>query len=179
MDVRTRVGLYARVSTQGQDHTNQVERLKEWATRQGFDVAIIESDKASGRRVVRPGQERIMAEARGHHIHAVAVVKVDRWARSVQHLSTTLHELHDLGVAFYATDQGLTIRKGDATSKMMFDLLGAVAEWEASIISERTRDGLVGKVGKGRHPNGCGVDFPCPSGVHDETGEAKAPPAGA
>jgi len=168
-----RVGLYTRVSTSEQDASNQLDRLNDWAAKNNLEVAAKETDRASGKLTVRRGQERLMAEARGHHLHAIAVAKVDRWARSIQHLSTSINEHHELGVDFYAVDQGLTVRKADPTSKLILNVLGAVAEWEASIISERTREGLVGKVGRGRHPKGCGRDFPCPSEAHDKDGEPR------
>jgi DNA invertase Pin-like site-specific DNA recombinase len=161
-----RVAIYARVSTKAQDARPQLARLREWALREGFTVGMDRTDLASGRLVRRPGAEAIMQEARGHHVHAVAVAKVDRWARSLQHLSATVNELHALGVDFYAVDQGLTVRKDDPTAKLMLHILAACAEWEASIISERTKDGLQGKVGRGRHRRGCGVEFACPTGVH-------------
>ena len=161
-----RVALYARVSTTGQDAQPQLRRLEDWAGRAGYQVHMQYLDTASGRRVVRPGMESIMQAARGHHIHAVAVAKVDRWARSIQHLARTIEELHGLGVDFHAVDQGLHVVKGDPTGKLILHVMGAMAEWEASIISERTRDGLVGKVGRGRHRKGCGVDFPCPTAKH-------------
>lgn len=172
---RKRVGLYARVSTVDQNETPQLERLQEWATRNGYHVEVTETDRASGKLTVRRGQERLMAQARGHHIHAVAVAKIDRWARSIQHLATSINELLELGVDFYAVDQGLAVRKGDPTSKLIMNVLGSVAEWEASIISERTREGLAGKVGKGRHRTGCGVDFPCPTGVHPAEDDPSGP----
>jgi len=126
-----RVGLYTRVSTTEQDASNQLDRLKDWAIKNNLEVAAKETDRASGKLTVRRGQERLMAEARGHHLHAIAVAKVDRWARSIQHLSTSINELHELGVDFYAVDQGLTVRRADPTSKLILNVLGAVAEWEA------------------------------------------------
>lgn len=175
MTEERRVGLYARVSTADQNEIPQLERLRFWAQANQFKVVIEETDRASGKLTVRRGQERLMAEARGHHIHAVAVAKIDRWARSIQHLSTSVNELHELGVAFYAVDQGIAVKKGDSTGMMILNVLGAVAQWEASIISERTREGLVGKVGKGRHRVGCGEDFPCPTGVHPVASESPGP----
>lgn len=165
-----RVALYARVSTATQDPGPQLLRLREWAERQGFVVQFETHDIASGRLVQRRGMDVVMANARGHHIHAVAVAKVDRWARSMQHLATTVNELHGLGVDFYAIDQGLAVKRSDPTSTLILNVLGSVAQWEASIISERTRDGLVGKVGRGRHPKTCGTNLPCPTGKHKTNG---------
>ncbi len=139
-----RVGLYSRVSTEGQDATPQLDRLREWAAREGHTVVLERTDVASGRLVRRAGADEIMAEARGHHIEAVAVCKIDRWARSVQHLAATVRELHDLHVEFVAVDQGLRISRdrGDPTATLILHVLGSVAEWEASIISERTKESL-------------------------------------
>ena len=172
-----RAALYARVSTPDQAAGPQLARLREWAEREGYAAHLEREDVASGRLVRRPGAEAVMQAARGHHVHAVAVAKVDRWARSVQHLAATVEELHGLGVAFYAVDQGLAVRPGDPTSRLILNVLGAVAEWEASIISERTKDALralpAGK-GAGRHRRGCGEAFPCPTGAHRPQGKGIA-----
>lgn len=166
-----RVALYARVSTAAQDATPQLVRLREWARDGGFEVVAERVDVASGRHVQRPGMAEILRLARAHRVHAVAVWRIDRWARSIQHLASSVNELHELGVAFHAVDQGLTVRKGESTSRLLLNVLGSVAEWEASIISERTRDGLVGKAGRGRHWRDCGsVSHPCPSGAHKTNG---------
>jgi DNA invertase Pin-like site-specific DNA recombinase len=140
----TLVALYARTSTSDQDGNSQLERLREWARHEELEVVLERADVASGRLVRRPGADEILAEARGHHIQVVAVCKVDRWARSVLHLASTVRELHELGVEFVAVDQGLRISRdrGDPTSTLILNVLGAVAEWEASIISERTKESL-------------------------------------
>lgn len=168
-----RVALYARVSTPEQDPAPQVERLRTWAVQAGYTVHMERVDYSSGRKVVRPGMQEILQAARGRHIHAVAVAKVDRWARSVQHLATSVAELHGLGIDFMAVDQGLMVRKGDPTSSLVLSVLAGVAEWEAGIISERTKDALRSKapgMGAGRHRRSCGVSFPCPTGAHPKNG---------
>jgi DNA invertase Pin-like site-specific DNA recombinase len=118
--------------------------LREWAAKEGRTVALERTDEATGKYMRRPGLEGIMQEARGHHLRSVAVCKVDRWARSVMDLSSTLHELRDLGMEWVAVDQGIRISpdRSDPTSTLILNVLGAVAEWGASIISERTRQGL-------------------------------------
>lgn len=146
MTVPIPTALYGRVSTSDQDGASQLDRLRKWAADSNTPRTIVlaEVDSATGKNVRRPVLERIMAEARGHHVRSIAVVKVDRWARSVMDLSATLHELRDLGVEWIAVDQGIRISpdRADATSKLILDVLGAVAEWEASIISERTKQAL-------------------------------------
>ena len=123
---------------------SQIARLNRWAKEGGRQVVLKKVDNATGRNIRRPGLDHIMQEARGHHINSIAVTKVDRWARSVRDLSNSLHELQDLGIEWVATDQGIRIspNKSDPTTKLILEVLGAVAEWEASIISERTRQAL-------------------------------------
>jgi hypothetical protein len=100
----------------------------------------------------------------------VAVSKIDRWARSVKDLSNSVQEIHERHAEFHAIDQGLSVKPNDPTAKLILNVLGAVADWEGSIISERTKDGLNGKTGKGRHWKDCGSSaHPCPTGKHRQT----------
>lgn len=144
-----RVALYARVSTGLQNPKPQLDRLRSWAAASGHTVRMERAEVASGRLVRRPLQEEIIGEALGRRVDAVAVVKVDRWARSLQHLSATVAAFHKRGAAFYAVDQGLAVVPGDATSGLVLGVLGAVAEWEANIISERTKDALAARKAAG------------------------------
>lgn len=166
-----KVALYARVSTEGQDPHPQLARLREWATRQGYTITFEAVDKATGKNMRRPGMESVMNLVRQRHIDAIAVCKIDRWARSVKDLSSSVQEIHERKAEFHAIDQGLTVKPNEATSKLILNVLGAVADWEGSIISERTKDGLAGKSGRGRHWKDCGsLEHPCPTGKHKTNG---------
>lgn len=136
--------IYGRVSTSDQDGSSQIHRLRQWAASEGRPVVMERTDNATGRNLDRPGLEEIMREARAHRIRAVAITKVDRWCRSLIDLSTTVHELHALKVEVRFIDQGLVVspERTDGTGRLTLNLLGAVAEWESSIISERTRESL-------------------------------------
>lgn len=115
----------------------------------GHEVRLERAEIASGKLVRRAIQDEIMGEALGRRVDAVACVKVDRWARSLKHLSTSVGALHERGAAFYCVDQGLTVVKGDPTAGLTLGVLGAVAEWEGAIISERTRDSLAALKARG------------------------------
>lgn len=162
-----KVALYARVSTPKQDPAPQLVKLREWASRMGYTVQLEAVDTATGKNMRRPGMESVMVLVRQRHVDAVAVVKMDRWARSVKDLSNTVNEIHERKAEFHAIDQGLSVKPNDPTAKLILNVLGAVAEWEGSIISERTKDGLVEKAGRGRHWKDCGSTLhPCPTGKH-------------
>lgn len=166
-----KVALYARVSTEAQDPTPQLVKLREWVERFGHTIQLEAVDKATGKNMRRPGMESVMALVRQRHVDAVAVVKIDRWARSVKDLSNTVNEIHDRKAEFHAIDQGLSVKPNDPTAKLILNVLGAVADWEGSIISERTKDGLAGKSGRGRHWKDCGSPtHPCPTGKHKTNG---------
>lgn len=166
-----KVALYTRVSRESQDAAAQVTRLNEWAGRIGYTVHSLHGDTATGKNMRRPGMEAVMSLVRQRHVDAVAVCKIDRWARSVKDLSVSVHEIHDRKAEFHAVDQGLTVKPNDPTAKLILDVLGAVADWEGSIISERTKDGLAGKAGRGRHWKDCGSPpHPCPTGRHKSNG---------
>jgi len=163
------VDLYARVSTQQQDATPQLLRLREWAARQELVVAKEFIETASGRLVRRPMMDECLARVKGRHVRHVAVVKLDRWGRSLIDVKKSVQEMAKAGVGFHAIESGLTYEKDTAAGTFFLTMLGAVAEFEAGLISERTKEGLVGKVGRGRHVKGCGIVCPCPSGTHGQT----------
>ncbi len=117
-------------------------------------------ETGSGARNDRPGLRRVLELARRHQVEAVITWKVDRFARSVLDLCTNVRELVEVhGCAFYAVSQGLIIKPGgEATSRLLLNILGAVSEFEREIIRERTRLGLgkARRAGKrlGRPPGG-------------------------
>lgn len=146
----TRVGLYARVSTADQNGEAQLARLREWAKMQGYEIALEHCETASGRLVRRPQQDEIMRAARGRHIDEVAVCKVDRWGRNMRHLANSVQELRDLGVGFHAIDQGIHTGKNNAMGDLVLHIMGSIAQMEAELISERTKDALAHRKAQGK-----------------------------
>lgn len=147
---KTRVALYARVSREGQDLEHQLVRLREWAERMDYEVAGEFSEIASGRLFRRPEHEKVMKLVRGRHIHAVAVAKLDRWGRSMIDLRNSINEMVENGVKFIAVDAGIVYDKHSPTGKILIGQLSLIAEFEADLISERTKDGLQAAVARGK-----------------------------
>lgn len=138
-----RVALYARVSTKnnGQNPETQLVALREYASNRGFEIAKEYVDLGvSGSKDRRPALDGMMKDARARKIDAVVVTRFDRFARSTKHLVTALEEFQALGVDFLSL--GESVDTSTPMGKMIFTVLGAVAELERSLIKERVAMGL-------------------------------------
>lgn len=123
---------YARVSTADQDPTSQIEALRA----AGCDPIYIEH--ASGTTMERAQwAECNRSLGRGD---TLVVVRIDRLGRSLVDLVDTLDNLHTRGIQFHSLDE--RIDTSTALGRMFYQLAGAFAEYERTLISERTRAGL-------------------------------------
>jgi len=148
---RTRVAIYARVSTahNGQDPAMQTRELEEYCQRRGWEIVGVYVDSGvSGSKASRPELDRLMADAHRRRFDAVAVWKFDRFARSVSHLLQALETYNALGIDFVSLSE--QIDTSTPTGRMVFTVLGAVAELERSLIAERVRAGIRNARAKGR-----------------------------
>jgi DNA invertase Pin-like site-specific DNA recombinase len=146
-----RVAIYARVSTanNGQDPAMQTRELREYAERRGWTVAAEYVDVGiSGTKEKRPELDRLMADAHRRKFDVVAVWKFDRFARSVSHLLRALDTFRVLGVEFVSLSESLDT--ATPAGRMVFTVLGAVAELERSLIVERVKAGLRNAKAKGK-----------------------------
>lgn len=140
---------YARVSTVHQKTDNQHDQLRAAGCSELF------SDHAvSGAKNHESEQYRaLFARARelrsqGHEV-TVCVVKLDRFSRSLQALLTGVEELGQLGASFTALADSFTYDATSPMSKLMLQMLGALAEFERSLITSRMSEGMEAKVAKG------------------------------
>lgn len=134
---------YARVSTEAQDIAAQRERLLSL----GVAPDRIYSDHGlSGRTRQRPGLETALAVCR--HGDELVVNKLDRLARSVQDAVAIFSELESLGVALNI--DGVIYDPKTPTGKLMLNILSMIAEFEADLISARTKEGMAIAKKKGR-----------------------------
>jgi len=138
-----RVAIYARVSTanNGQDPTMQTRELREYAECRGWTVAGEYVDIGiSGTKEKRPELDRLMSDAHRRRFDAVVVWKFDRFARSVSHLLRALETFKAQGIEFVSFSEQLDT--STPAGKLVFTVLGAVAELERSLIVERVKAGL-------------------------------------
>jgi DNA invertase Pin-like site-specific DNA recombinase len=144
-----KAAIYARVSTtKSQDVGMQLRELREYCKRRGWAVAGAYVDEGfSGAKDRRPELDQLMSEAHRRKFDAVVVWKFDRFARSVSHLLRALETFNALGVAFVSLSE--SIDTSTPAGKMVFTVLGAVAELERSLIGERVRAGLRNARAKG------------------------------
>ena len=141
MPTPLRLALYARVSTAEQHPEAQLHRLREYGAARGVKAVLEFVDKAqSGRKDSRPALDQLLAAAKRREVDAIAVVKLDRLARSVRHLTQLAGELEALGVDLIVLDQGLDT--STPAGRLLFHMIGAIAEFEADLIRERTLAGL-------------------------------------
>ena len=136
------VGLYASVSTKEKEQNpeNQLIRLREYCRSRGWDCKEY-VDFASEARKDRPGLKAIMNDLK--LLDGILILRLDRFGRSLQNLLESLNEIRKRGKFFEAVDQGLRIsEKKDPMNDFMLAILGAAAEFERELISERVRYGL-------------------------------------
>jgi len=145
-----KTALYGRVSTtNGQDPGMQLRELTEFCERRGWELVHEYVDVGiSGGKEKRPELDKLMADAHKRYFDAVVVWRFDRFARSVSHLLRALETFRSLGIEFVSLSE--QVDTSTPTGKMVFTVLGAVAELERSLIAERVRAGLRNARAKGR-----------------------------
>jgi DNA invertase Pin-like site-specific DNA recombinase len=146
----TRVAFYSRVSTlHGQDPELQLRELREYAAARGWTVIGEYTDTGvSGSKESRPGLNQLMSDAHRRKFDAVLVWKLDRFGRSLRHLVNALAELEARGIAFVSLRDNLDL--STPSGRLMFQIIGAMAEFERSLIQERVKAGLRNARAKGK-----------------------------
>jgi DNA invertase Pin-like site-specific DNA recombinase len=134
-----RIGV-ARVSTRDQHPEAQQDALRAAGCERVF------TDKASGKLARRPGLDQALLVARRGD--QLVVTKLDRLGRSLEHLIELSKDLQSRGVDLVVLDQG--IDTSTAVGMLFFSIIGAIAEFEHALMSERTMDGLAAARARGR-----------------------------
>lgn len=120
---------YARVSTEDQNLQAQIAQLQQ------DGCARIFKEKLTGTTGRQPGLDRALVALQPGD--TLVVWKLDRLGRSVKHLAATLEELQDRGIGFRSISDGIDTQT--PAGRLLYHLLSAIAEFEAKLISERTK----------------------------------------
>ncbi len=135
--------IYARVSTDSQDYSRQVEELKSYVARQGWECAEYLEKESAKTGSNRPVLTKLLADARLKKFEVVVVWKIDRFGRSLLEFIENLKTLYSLDIRFIAAGQGgIDTDKRSPFTKMLMHLLAMFAEFELDMIHERTGPGL-------------------------------------
>lgn len=134
------VAVYVRVSRLDQNPENQQLELARYAEARGWKATVFVEHGVSGAKDRRPQLDAMMKDVRRRKFDAVVVWKLDRLGRSLHHLIGVMNELRDLGVAFVSMGEG--IDTSTSVGRMVFGILGSIAEFERERLRERTVLGL-------------------------------------
>jgi DNA invertase Pin-like site-specific DNA recombinase len=150
-ETQKRAALYVRVSTDRQTIDNQIAKLTEVAEARGWRIVATFSDAgisgAKGRKD-RPGLDTMLKEAQRRKFDVLMTWAIDRVGRSLVDLLGTIQHLEACKVDLYIDQQQLDT--STPTGKLMFQVCGAFAEFERSMIRERVHAGLRRAVANGK-----------------------------
>jgi DNA invertase Pin-like site-specific DNA recombinase len=127
----------------------QLAELREYAARRGWQVVDEYIDEGvSGSHESRPALNRLMADTHRRLFDIVLCWKIDRFGRSLKHLVNALADLDAYGVAFVSLRDNLDL--STPSGRLMFGVIGAMAEFERALIQERVRSGLKAARARGK-----------------------------
>jgi len=133
---------YARVSTNDQDLSGQIARLKEAGAIRMFE------DVVSGKQFDRPGLSALIDHARPGD--SLTITRLDRLGRSLKELLETVENLKTQDIGLISLEE--RIDTTSAAGELIFHVFGAIAHFERRLISERTKDGIEAARAQGRKP---------------------------
>jgi DNA invertase Pin-like site-specific DNA recombinase len=126
----------------------QLRELREFVERRSWQITGEYVDRGvSGSKDRRPALGQMMAAAQGRKFDVLLVWKLDRFARSLKHRVNALAEFEALGIAFVSLRDNLDLTT--PSGRLMFQIIGAMAEFERALIQERVRAGLRNAKAKG------------------------------
>lgn len=146
-----KAAIYCRVSTEEQTTKHQENSLLEFAKNRGYEIYRVYSDVVSGAKDSRPELNKLMLDAYKKEFDVLLIWKLDRLGRSLPHLLDIVNKLKLWKIGLICETQPFDTTS--STGNLIFQIFGAIAEFERNLISDRTKLGLknaknVGKRGK-------------------------------
>jgi len=145
--------IYIRVSTQDQAQHGfsldaQEDSLQNYAKALGYEIYKLYKDEGkSAKDLNRPEMINLLRDAEARKFQAIFIYKLDRFSRSLKDLILTIDKLKDWGIDFVSLQD--KIETASASGKLMFQIIGAFAEFERNIIGDRTKFGMARKAKEG------------------------------
>lgn len=158
--MKTRICIYARVSTQGQDYQRQLTELREYAERMNYEVVREFSEKISGAKTIaeRQALTDLLDFAATNHIDKVLVYECSRISRRAIDFLQVIEQLTQIKVSVYILQNGLETLMADGSvnpiAQLVLGIIGQFNSMERSLIRSRMASGYKvyrangGKVGR-------------------------------
>lgn len=138
---QTRVAIYTRVSTDDQSTKTQEHELRQYAKNRGWTVQRVYTDHGfSGASEKRPALDELLRDTRKRKFDVVLVWKFDRFARSLRQLVSALELFRKFGIDFVSATEAIDTSL--PSGELVFQIFGAIAQFERALIGERVRAGL-------------------------------------
>ena len=137
-----KVGIYVRVSTEKQKESlgEQIRILEEFCRERSYVVYKVYREIVSGAGSKRKKLKELMADIEKKKIEGVVALKLDRFSRSLKELIDMIGFLKAHNVAFICKEDQIDTNTPQGV--FFFHVLGAVGEFERSLIRERTKEGI-------------------------------------
>lgn len=157
---KTKVIIYARVSTSGQDYDRQLHDLREYALRQGYEVVKEFSEKISGAKKVeeRQAMTELLGYTSKHKIDKILIYECSRLSRRAVDFLQLIETFNERGISVFILQNGLeTMLPNGEVNPIATLVLGILAQFNAmerSLIRSRMQSGYAnyrangGKVGR-------------------------------
>ncbi len=148
MNESRKIAAYVRVSTQDQSTDLQKREIEAFIALKGWHDVVFYEDKASGTTNNRPMLKALLSDIKSQKINVIVIWRLDRFFRSLKDLVNTLQELNELGVQFCSVKDQIDL--STSVGRLMANLLGSFAQFEADLISERVTAGMAAARARGK-----------------------------
>jgi DNA invertase Pin-like site-specific DNA recombinase len=146
---QSRVAIYTRVSTDDQSTKTQEYELRQYAKHRGWTVLRVYTDHGySGASEKRPALDELLRDTRKRKFDVVLVWKFDRFARSLRQLVSALELFRNFGIGFVSATEAIDTSL--PSGELVFQIFGAIAQFERALIGERVKVGLGAARRKGK-----------------------------
>lgn len=158
--MKTKVAIYARVSTLSQDYQRQLSELREYASRMNYEVVKEFTEKVSGAKTIaeRQALTELLEYVANNNVQKVLVYECSRISRRAIDFLTVIDQLTQQGVSVYILQNGLETLMADGSvnpiAQLVLGIIGQFNSMERSLIRSRMESGynhfrsLGGKVGR-------------------------------